>query len=249
MTNDNPMTGEPDINMLSSKIRQIYSLNPSLSKTQIETFLKDSLQEFSYDQKIKCLEVLIDKFNEDFSCSETDANIDPEILTRIFSFLLGKKVTLADLHSDELLQRLADSLNTIFDMLNQLIGVINMTFLGQHDGIETIRQVIGFHLEGENQSRSLEGYLGQINKAFLISQEAFKIAAEKKVKEILLELAPEKISESLDSGFKFGKSRKAKSFDMYTYRYETFKEWFDSGRFMEEFLREFENNCQRLFSQ
>ncbi|MGD9157590.1 MAG: hypothetical protein PVG39_04230 [Desulfobacteraceae bacterium] len=249
MTNDNPMTDQPDISALSGKIRQIYSSNPSLSGDHIEKFLKDSFRDFSYDQKIKCLEALIDEFSEDASCSDNDVNIDPEILTRIFSFLLGKKVSLADLQSTELLQRLADSLNTIFDMLNRLIGVINMTFLGQHGGIETIRQVIGFHLEGENQSNSLESYLGQINKAFLISQEAFKISAEKKVREILMELAPEKISESLDSGFTFGKSRKAKSFDQYAYRYETFKEWYDSGRFMEEFLREFENNCQRLFSE
>lgn len=249
MTNNNTTACQPDIGLLSSKICQIYASNPSLAEDRIEKFLEDSFPDFSHDQKIKSLKALIEEFKEDISCPDNDVNIDPEILTRIFSFLLGKKVSLADLQSTELLKRLAGSLNTIFDMLNRLIGIINMTFLGQHDGIETIRQVIGFHLEGENHSRSLESYLGQINEAFLISQKAFKIAAEKKVKEILMELAPEKISESLDSGFILGKSRKAKSFDLYTHRYNSFKEWFDSGRFMEEFLREFENNCQRLFSQ
>lgn len=249
MTNDNTITSQLNIDLLSSKIRQIYSSNPSLAKDHIEKFLEDSFPDFSHDQKIKSLEALIDEFKEDTSFSDNNENIDPEVLTRIFSFLLGKKVSLADLQSTEHLQRLADSLNTIFDMLNRLIGVINMTFLGQHDGIETIRQVIGFHLEGETHSRSLESYLGQINEAFLISQKAFKIAAEKKVKGILMELDPEKISESLDSGFMLGKSRKAKSFDLYTNKYNTFKDWFESGRFMEEFLREFENNCQRLFSQ
>jgi len=249
MTNDNTTTSQLDIGLLSSNIRQIYSSDPSVAEDQIEKFLKDSFPDFSHDQKVKSIEALIDEFKKDISSPDYEENIDPEVLTRIFSFLLGKKVSLDDLQSTEHLQRLADSLNTIFDMLNRLIGVINMTFLGQHDGIETIRQVIGFHLEGENQSRSLESYLGQINDAFLISQKAFKIAAEKKVKEILLELDPENISNSLDSGFMLGKSRKAKSFDQYTYKYSTIKEWLDSGRFMEEFLREFENNCQRLFSQ
>lgn len=249
MTNDNTTTSQLNIGFLSSKIRQIHSSNPSLAEDRIEKFLEDSFPGFSHDQKIKSLEALIKEFKEDISYSDNDVDIDPEILTRIFSFLLGKKVSLADLQSTKLLQRLADSLNTIFDMLNRLIGVINMTFLGQHDGIETIRQVIGFHLEGEGHSRSLESYLGQINKAFLISQNAFKIAAEKKVKEILTELAPEKISESLDSGFMFGKNKKSKSFELYTQKYDAFRDWIDSGRFMEEFLREFENNCQRLFSQ
>lgn len=249
MANDNTMASQLDMGFLSNKIRQIHSSDPSLAEDRIEKFLEDSFPDFSHDQKIKYLEELIGEFKENISSSHNEENIDPEVLTRIFSFLLGKKVSLDDLQSTEHLQRLADSLNTIFDMLNRLIGVINMTFLGQHDGVETIRQVIGFHLEGENHSRSLESYLGQINEAFLISQKAFKIAAEKKVHEILKELDPENISESLDSGFMFGKSKKAKSFDLYTYKYNTIKEWFDSGRFMEEFLREFENNCQRFFSQ
>ena len=249
MTNDNEMTDLLDISLLSDKIRRIYSSDPSIAEDSIENFLKESFPDFSQEKKIKGLEALIDEFLEDITYPENDVNIDPEILTRIFSFLLGKKISQADLQSAELLQRLADSLNTIFDSLNRLVGVINMTFLGQHDGIETIRQVIGFHLEGDNQSGSLETYLGQINKAFLISQKAFKIAVENKVKEILAELSPEKISELSDSGFIFGKNKKAKSFDMYTNKYNTFNDWFESGRFMEEFLREFENNCQRLFSQ
>ena len=247
--NDITMTGQNDTGILTDKICQIYASNPLIAEDRIERFLEESLSDSSHEQKLKSIKALICEFSTDISYSDSDVNIDPEILTRIFSFLLGKKVSQADLQSTELLQRLADSLNTIFDMLNRLVGLINMTFLGQHEGIETIRQVIGFHLEGEGKSMSLESYLGQINKAFLISQKAFKEAAEKKVNEILTELAPEKISESLDSGFMFGKNRKSKSYELYTHKYNTFKNWFDSGRFMEEFLREFENNCQRLFSQ
>jgi hypothetical protein len=107
--------------------------------------------------------------------------------------------------------------------------------------------MIGFHLEGEDQLRSLESYLGQVNKAFLTAQQAFKIAAEKKVREILVELDPERIAASAGGGFKLGRLRKADRFDLHVEKFKAFEEWFNSGRFMDELLREFENNCQRLF--
>ena len=243
------MDAQKDLNQLAKQIRQIHASDRLHAQDRIEEFLESSLTGVSRDEKMRIVGELVSRFEANRVHSAEDLTIDREILTRVFSFLLGKKVSQADLSSAELLQRLADSLNTIFDMLNQLVSVINMTFLGQHEGIETIRQVIGFHLEGENQSRSLESFLGQINKAFLTAQQAFKIAAEKKVKEILVELDPERIAASAGGGFKLGRLRKAESFDLYTNKFKAFKDWLESGRFMEELLREFENNCQKLFLQ
>jgi hypothetical protein len=243
------MDAQKDLNQLAKQIRQIHASDRLHAEDRIEEFLESSLAGVSRDEKMRIVGELVSRFEANrVHCAE-DVTVDREILTRVFSFLLGKKVSQADLSSAELLQRLADSLNTIFDMLNQLVSLINMTFLGQHEGIETIRQVIGFHLEGENQSRSLESFLGQINKAFLTAQQAFKIAAEKKVKEILVELDPERIAASAGGGFKLGRLRKAESFDLYTNKFKAFKDWLESGRFMEELLREFENNCQKLFLQ
>lgn len=243
------MDAQKDLNQLAKQIRQIHASDRLHAEDRIEEFLESSLAGVSRDEKMRIVGELVSRFEANrVHCAE-DVTVDREILTRVFSFLLGKKVSQADLSSAELLQRLADSLNTIFDMLNQLVSVINMTFLGQHEGIETIRQVIGFHLEGENQSRSLESFLGQINKAFLTAQQAFKIAAEKKVKEILVELDPERIAASAGGGFKLGRLRKAESFDLCTNKFKAFKDWLESGRFMEELLREFENNCQKLFLQ
>ena len=243
------MDAQLELDQLAKQIRQIHASDRLHAEDRIEEFLESSLAGVSRDEKMRIVGELVSRFEANrVHCAE-DVTVDREILTRVFSFLLGKKVSQADLSSAELLQRLADSLNTIFDMLNQLVSVINMTFLGQHEGIETIRQVIGFHLEGENQSRSLESFLGQINKAFLTAQQAFKIAAEKKVKEILVELDPERIAASAGGGFKLGRLRKAESFDLYTNKFKAFKDWLESGRFMEELLREFENNCQKLFLQ
>ena len=243
------MPDQHDPDLLANEIRRIYAADKLGAESLIEEFLESSLTGISSEEKVKLLDELTSKFEKIDVCTAEEINVDQEILIRIFSFLLGKKVTQADLCSAELLQRLADSLNTMFDMLNQLVGVINMTFLGQHEGIETIRHVIGFHLEGEKQSKSLESYLGQISKAFLTAQQAFKVAAEKKVKEIMVELDPERIAASLRGGFKLGRLRKAESFDSYTDKYKAFKDWFESGRFMEELLREFENQCQKLFLQ
>ncbi len=243
------MGAQPELDQLAKQIRQIHASDRLQAEDRIEEFLESSLIRVPSDEKMRIVGELASRFEPNGAWPAEDVIVDQEVLTRIFSFLLGKRVSQADLSSAELLQRLADSLNTIFDMLNQLVGIINMTFLGQREGIETIRQMIGFHLEGEDQSRSLESYLGQINKAFLTAQQAFKIAAEKKVKEILVELDPEQSAPSLGSGFKFGRLRKADRFELYAEKFKAFKNWFDSGRFMEELLREFENNCQKLFLQ
>ena len=243
------MDAQLELDQLAKQIRQIHASDRLQAEDRIEEFLESSLTGVSSDEKMSIMDELARRFEANRVHSAEDVIVDQEILARIFSFLLGKKVSQADLSSAELLQRLADSLNTIFNMLNQLVSIINMTFLGQHEGIETIRQMIGFHLEGENQSRSLESYLGQINKAFLTAQQAFKIAAEKKMREILVELDPERIAASAGGGFKLGRLRKAESFELYANKFKVLKDWLESGRFMEELLREFENNCQKLFLQ
>ena len=243
------MDAQLELDQLAKQIREIHASDRLHAEDRIEEYLESSLTGVSRDEKMRIAGELASRFEANRVHFAEDVTVDREILTRVFSFLLGKKVSQADLSSAELLQRLADSLNTIFDMLNQLVSVINTTFLGQREGIETIRQMIGFHLEGENQSRSLENYLGQINKAFLTAQQAFKIAAEKKVREILVELDPERIGASASGGFKFKRLRKADRFELHVEKFKAFKNWVDSGRFMEELLREFEHNCQKLFVQ
>ena len=146
-----------------------------------------------------------------------------------------------------MLEKLAESLNTIFNTLNQLISVINMTFTGEGSPEQTIRQVIGFRLEGEGQGGSLETYLGQISNAFLTSQQSFKEAAHTKVRQVLEVLDPEKLAAEAGKGLKFGPLKKAEMFEIYENRYRKIHKWFTSGRFMEDFLREFEKNCQIKF--
>lgn len=236
-----------NIEILADGIRRVYSSHPSQARDLVEGFLEGELAGKRPADRLSVLKDLMREFEKKNAPDNEEIRVDQAILTRIFSFLLGKKVTTEDMSSSELLNRLADSLNTVFDSLNQLVGVINSTFLGQQNGLQTIRQVIGFRLEGEDRSSSLETYLGQISKAFLTAQKAFRTAAETKILEILDEMDPERLKEAVDGSFKFGSFRKAETFDLYAERYEALKKWVESGRFMEELMREFEKNSQKLF--
>lgn len=237
-----------DIGQLADRVNRLYAADPGRAPRQIETALSDALANVPPGDRIAVLDALAAAVNPVSSEAEGDIRVDQDVLLNIFSFLLGKRVTAADFSSDELIGRLAQSLNTIFDSLNQLIAVINRTFMGDNQGVETIRQVIGFHLDGAEQVKSLENYLNQINTAFLAAQQASRNAAEKLVREILEELDPETMQAASGGGLKFGRLRRADAFEAYSEKYANLKHWLESGRFMDEFLREFERICQQQFS-
>jgi hypothetical protein len=234
---------------LADEIKQIYSSDPSRAGTLIETHLEKRLNTLSAPERLILLKKLTAEFKRASSGTSGNENMDEEVLSRVFSLLLGREVSQADLSSTEFSQRLAESLSTIFDTLNQLVSVINMTLLGEATGDETIRHIIGFHLQGEDQSKSLETYLGQIKKAFLIAQQAYKKAAHTIVSKVLLELDPVQIARTDTGGLRFGPLRKAEFYEIYEGKFQRCKKWFESERFMEEFLREFEKDCQKLSLQ
>jgi len=238
------MNDEVLVQQLTDDIRAIYAADPTRASQAIEAHLILRLADRD-DGGRPVVQRLMERLSPKGVPAETIG--DAEVLTRIFGLLLGRKVTPEDLSSAELLERLAHSLNTIFDSLNELISVINTTFsAGTRKGEQTIRQFIGFHLEGEDQTQSLEDYLGQISKAFLTTQEAFKKAARTKVAQILQTLDPDKLATERSGGLKIGPLRKAEDYDILKEKIEKIRRWFDSGRFMEDFLREFERNCESL---
>lgn len=239
------MNKSVSIPKLAEDIRHIYEVDPMKAETAIESYLDSNWKTYSAEERITLLENLIGEFNGRASVPAFDSVIEEEVLARLFSLVLGERISELDLSSPELLPRLADSLNTIFNKLNQIVGSINSTFKTKSEGDETIRRVIGEHLEGEDQLDSLESYLGQINRAFLVTQEAFKIAAKKIVAVILRELDPGMLSKSTVSGMKFGPLRKAEIFEIYENKHEICRKWFESSRFMADFLREFEKSASK----
>lgn len=237
------------IDRLANEIRNIYISDKNQSEKQIEKFLRTRFKELNGPESLDVLNKLIAEFDSRHPNRIDNLSMDNGIMSRTFSFLLGRDVPRTDLSSTELMERLAESLKTIFDSLNQLINVINMTFTGETSGDQTIRQVIGFHLEGEGQGKSLENYLAQINEAFLTAQRSFKKTAKIKVGQILEEIDPDQISTQEGGGLKIGPFRKAEYYEIYEEKFRKIKKWFESGRFMEEFLREFEKNCQNLMEK
>jgi hypothetical protein len=232
---------------MAARIRNIFQVHGEHSALPMEDYLQAELASFDVPDKIKVLEKLIHGFDSTNQNADRPAatSIDDHVLARVIKLLLGRDISPTDFNSDELLKSLADSINTVFESLNQLISVINTTLVGNQDSDQTIRQVIGYHLEGSPDTKSLESYIGQIGKAFFESQEAAKKAAHTKVMEILEELSPEKIKK--DAGVsKLTPLRKSKYYEVYEAKFEKFESWFESGRFMESFLREFEKNCQKI---
>lgn len=236
------MTREILVDELARDVRRWYAENPDAALQRIEALLKERLADRSTGQGRAVIKDLIRHFH---GSQTEEGSFEHETMTRVFSLVLGRKVAPDDLSSTELLERLAQSLNTIFDELNRLISVINTSFTSADEsGDQTIRQFIGFHLEGGDQTRSLEDYLGQINHAFLMTHEAFKQAAHSRVEQILHAIDPGAVAAERSSGLKIGPLRKAEDFDILKDKIDRIRKWFDSGRFMEDFLREFEKNCQ-----
>lgn len=232
---------------LIEELREIYRADPVNAENLIGNFLKEKLQAYSLPEKINILNNLLQNFNqapELLSSSSTSQE-----LTRLLSALFGKRYSLQDLSSPGALEKLTASLNTVFDTLNQIIGVIQSTLVGKRSELETIRLVIGSNIAGERSGGdSLQNYLSQIKDAFLISHKAFQQAAQVKVGEILKELDPDRIAAEGEGGFEFGPLRKAKLFDLYKEKFSKAKGYYESGRFLEELLREFEKSCQKLYA-
>ncbi len=231
---------------LIEELREIYRADPINAQDLIGNFLKEKLQAYPFPEKINILKKILRCFKQ--GPEPLSSSSAPQELTRLLSALFGKRYSLQDLSSPDALEKLTTALNTVFDTLNQIIGVIQSTFLGKKAELETIRLVIGSNIAGESSGgESLQNYLSQIKEAFLISHKAFQQAARAKVAEILKELDPERIATEGEGGFEFGPLRKAKLFDLYKEKFAKAKGYYESGRFLEELLREFEKSCQKLY--
>ncbi len=241
---------QPIIEQLAIEIRHIYEQDKAGARISIEDYLDRQLQGFDYSAKKQLISLLKETFPplvEPENLSET--YLHQEYLQRFCSLILGKTLSPAELSSPESLERLSQSLNTIFDSLNQLVHSIRIALFLENKIEETIRHVIGSSLNSEETSISLEQYLGEIKSAFFLSHQAFKSTAGKMIDRILQELDPEQLALNDSGGFMFGTMRKAHSFDRYKQVFENCKQWHDSGRSMEDFLKEFEKECQILSKQ
>lgn len=244
------MNNPISIDKLTADIRQIYLSGNGQAVDNIEAYLDAALRDQPAVEKIKILQNLAGEFGQQATKTPLDDEQSNEVLTQLFSLVLGDKVRPNDLSSEELLERLANSLNTIFDTLNHLVKLINLTLQGNGQSQETIRRVIGHDVDGGADShQSLETYLGQISNAFLIAHRAFQRTTEKLIGKVLHELDPSELSKNEKAGLKFGALRKAELFDRYEENFTKCRQWYNSDRFQKDILREFERRAGKMIAK
>ena len=232
---------------LASEVRTLYRADPSRAESAIESILQKTWRSYPSSEWPALMDRLLEHFRDKDSDRSAKRSAETGELYRLLSLLLGERISTLDLSSEEFSERLGYSLKTIFDTLNQIVGVIHTTLLGRTNELKTIRRIIGSALKEEGQSEPLQHYLNQIKEAFLISHHAFRQTAQSKINDLLNQLDPERISQLGQKGFSFAPFHKAKLLEIYKEEYMKCKNGVESGRFMEEMLREFERNCQRLY--
>jgi hypothetical protein len=233
---------------LREQLRAMQAKDPASAPARIEAYLEDWFVGFSPEERVEALRFLAGDFDAGVPAAAASGVASSPEAARLFSLVLGKKVSAADLASGEQVEKLARSLNTLFDKLNQVVEQINTTLLGQTTELETIRVLLGSSLDGDRGGESLEQYLDRIREAFSVAHRAFVAASLAKVEKILSELDPEQIAGATEGGLRFGPLKRAEQFDTFSARFKAVREWVDQGRYREELLREFERECQKLYT-
>jgi hypothetical protein len=235
---------------LAANLREIYRSGISKAESRMEDHLESRLEGLPTAERVRILETLHSEFPGSIKQRTNEAALDnptgAEVYAKIYSLVFAKKVEQKDLSSsNELLTRMTESLKTIFDAVNELLNATNVVLNSGIPSEQTIRHLIGLHMRGGNQTKSLEKYISRIKIAILSSHDAYKEAVLSRVMNILLELSPDCIEKQCGKSIRFGPFRKAELFDMYQSRFNDVRKQCESGKFMEEFLTEFESALQR----
>jgi hypothetical protein len=233
---------------LAERVRAAYKSDPAGSAQRIEWILREELAGSTREERIAALREVRARCGSSVRPAGQDGtgNMTKE-WGRLSALLLGDRVDVSNLPPGELSDRLAASLNTVFDSLNAIVRGINTTLLGKDEELETIRFIIGSDLGGKKASGSLQEYLDRIQEAFAVAHRAFQEAADRKTRELLDELSPENVSSKAEGGLKFGPMRKAELWDIYEERFRTVRKALEAGRLRESLLREFERCCQKMY--
>ena len=85
------MDAQLELDQLAKQIRQIHASDRLQAEDRIEEFLESSLTGVSRDEKMRIVGELTSRFEANRVHSADDVTVDREILTRVFSFLLGKR--------------------------------------------------------------------------------------------------------------------------------------------------------------
>lgn len=236
------------LEQLTEEIKETYLADGDNVAERVEQRLREKLVDCSDAERHAFLDRLIGVFRHGSAADALDSAMSTNEFDNMLTMLLGREILEQKLPPEEMIKQLAVAVNTVFDSVNTLIGGINATLMGSAGGEETIRVVIRSSLDANEGLGALKKFLDQTGEFFAIALQAYKEAAQVKIGEILDELNPERLEEECGGKMKFGPLHKAHLYDCYLEKYKTLQNWQRSGLLLEAFLREFEKNCQNLYS-
>jgi GGDEF domain-containing protein len=229
-------------------VRELAAADRSCLAGKIERYLEESLETLPKEERVSVIEEVAQRFRAPGDeGGGGEGRLGADDFVRLASLLLGRRINTGDLTAEEVSEKLALSVNTVFDMLNRIIAIIQTTVAGQEGDQETIRIIIGSQIEGQTGEISLQNYLGKIEAAFLAAHKAAMAAAEQMADGLLAGLDPDEIALSAGPSMKLWPLSDGRLFGIYRDKYKAVREWRASGRLKEDFLREFEKAYQALY--
>ncbi len=241
------MERDSDIDRLEHEIREMFHARRLSFAVELERHIENSLSSLSWKERADMVETVAQRFKKTTSEYGDGADSPSPDFVKLACLMLGRKIDATDLTSADASEKLAQSVNAVFDMLNQIMIVIRNTLPVSEGEQETIRYIIGSHIEGQGEENSLQLYLSQIREAFLTVHKAAVTAAASVVQHVLSGLDPDGIAAATGSSLKLWPMSEGKLFSAYKEKYKTCKEWCGTGGVEEEFLREFEKAYQALY--
>lgn len=221
-----------NVQELAAQIRDTYQTSPLLTESAVENMMLRQFESLSPNEKLDRLDELIRYF------APPPDDMGVQELLKLFSRLLDRPLTAADLSSEELIERIAGSLQMIFRELNEILHNIKQSAISDDREDKTIRIMIEDILQNEHYSDKLEDHLRQIKTALINSHRAYKKAARAVADKIISGFDPAAIRSAAG---KFGLFQK-----MHEKRFNDCQNWAQSDQFMVEFIRQFEINYQQL---
>ncbi len=249
----------PDTKELAQEIKKGLADRAAASRDEKLQALKDIFKEkttgLPLDEKIRSLQDLKDYFSQEVRVPAGPSRTSASALVELAETILGKGTEgLEDMDQEQILQRLNDSLTTIFDTFNQIVQSLHAAagLEGNFSPEKTIRMLIHERLSSREDmgNLSIQAYLDHIKHAFSAVREAFEKAVNEKVMEMLHEMAPERLAQDLgDKGLKLGPLYKASLFELYEERFNHLRNFVERGLFTREVMLAFERRFSEILSK
>jgi hypothetical protein len=240
--------GPFDMHKLIHEIIIIYSSDPVNFEKRIEDYLMTVLDQDDLDTRISRLNELFKHFESKADSESNTAKSERENISKLINLLLNNAVSRDEI-TDEVIQKLTDGLNSIFNSLNSLVKDIDCSLYGSEIVGMTIRGRIGSLIEGEENASIIESYLDRINESFFIAYDSFYAASRSIFEEILDEMEEALTTAKKQKRF-LPSMTMSKQIDILIQRLSKYRNFLDENSdpsFKSVLYKRFEKECYKTF--